>query len=564
MDDSFSSSPRPPRTPNASNHNRRSIVLASAGGGAHTPRTPYATVHKARMITSTIRRRRRQHQLEEVMTPYALRARQTLANTPGRRARLGVGDDGIFQRVSPRDELRTLSRVLARERQVREKLEELNRKQDLEVSGGSGPGSPIEGDAIRESTKTPEIAEELSNAEDDDEDIEEMTPIRHSSRRAPSRDLVIESRSVTPETVGNMTMNRSMNMSQLEIEVPRNDQYDRLSLGKRMSEAFPEFNLTQAEEDEEHEDEDEGEVQNILEEDFEEQRRKESIPFVIEVDDFEIADIPDIPDEAGDFTIGNVSDDDGVPLENVEERAASDIDVDEAENFQIAETNVEDPENLHTVEADAEDPGDLHIVETGAGENVPSLDSNPSIADANDFTTEDDHEAYTHYVDDDQDIDIDQRAPFDTPTAPEHQSLLKSLVGIDNSPYQFDPTSNEVLTTRARPTNLGPREPRARPTIPARIIKDLTASMSSRKLHPTALAEIMNASEEFFQQAGLDLAAYARHSKRKNIDALDVLQLMRRQRATSSTESPFVLAKRYLPQELVDEILDATSKLNLS
>lgn len=525
MDNSFSGTPQPPRTPRNAFDRRQSVASAGSGVGAHTPRTPYATVHKARMITSTIRRRRRrQNQLEEVMTPHALRARQTLAHTPGRRIRLGVGEDGIIQRISPRDELRALSRVLAREKQVREKLEELNMKaQEESEIKASNSNNPIETPTNSRNKESMRLDEDHQNSNTTGarHDSEEITPSKPPTNSVPNtrsakNSFFIQSRSVSPDMEGE----RSLNMSQLTIEIPRNVEYNELGLANstRLSEVFPEFDLTQGEIIDDDEESDVGENNSL--EDLQEQKRKDSNPFVIEVDDFEIPDISQIPDNVTEFTI-------------------------DEENNDIA--------------FESEEP-ELNILEDGIAD---ARAAERSFVDQ--ATTPDDHEAYSHFVDENQDLELDSfnNSNFfdDRPdSTPARQSLLQSIAGTLGNVSLENSVQNEPPLPK--PLNISSqRAPRIRTTVPASVIKDLVASMTTRKLQPAALAEIMEASEEFFQQAGLDLAAYARHSKRKTIDAVDVLQLMRRQRATTSnTASPTVLAQKYLPQELVDEIIEATTK----
>lgn len=536
MDNRFNSSPRPPRTPNA----RRS--MAPINVGVHTPRTPYATVHKARMITSTIRRRRLQHQLEEVMTPHALRARQTLANTPARRARLGLGEDGIFQRISPREELRALSRVLAREKRVREKLEELNSKKELEETIHQTPPSKRLSSIRRNSTEH-SAPYELEHVVGVLEDVE-ATPSRPSksaSGRLSEAHLIIESRSVSPEDLGQLSVNRSLNLSQLDIEVPRNDPFERLSFvnTNRLSEAFPEFDLTQRDES------DQEVAEELPDTEFEVQGRKESNPFVIEVDDFEFPDTPRVPDEIEDFTT-----------------EAGDLEMEP----------VADMDDLGTQNAGTGDPGEqiydgtdpdpeIEVNQAGGPSNGNMTSGASSATGLNEFTTQDDYEVYSHFVDDTQDIDSDPNpVPFER-TEFGQNTLLKSLACIPFDPLLREnpllPTANKSVLA-----SVETRRPRERLTIPSRIIKDFSASMATRKLQPAALAELIEASEAFFEQVGVDLAAYARHSKRKTIDAQDVLQLMRRQRAIPSSSFPSLLAKQYLPQELVDEINEVTSKLD--
>ncbi|KZL84274.1 histone-fold domain containing protein [Colletotrichum incanum] len=98
------------------------------------------------------------------------------------------------------------------------------------------------------------------------------------------------------------------------------------------------------------------------------------------------------------------------------------------------------------------------------------------------------------------------------------------------------------------------------PSLPPAVVKRLantfaqSSGISKTKISPETLAEIQRASDWFFEQLGDDLSAYAKHAKRKTIDESDMLTLMRRQRQTNQTTTPFSLAHRYLPRELLQEL----------
>ncbi|TEA03250.1 Inner kinetochore subunit cnp20 [Colletotrichum sidae] len=98
------------------------------------------------------------------------------------------------------------------------------------------------------------------------------------------------------------------------------------------------------------------------------------------------------------------------------------------------------------------------------------------------------------------------------------------------------------------------------PSLPPAVVKRLagtfarSSGVAKTKLSPEALVEIQRASDWFFEQLGDDLSAYAKHAKRKTIDESDMLTLMRRQRQTNSTTTPFSLAQRHLPRELLQEL----------
>ncbi|OTA87544.1 hypothetical protein M434DRAFT_60178, partial [Hypoxylon sp. CO27-5] len=98
------------------------------------------------------------------------------------------------------------------------------------------------------------------------------------------------------------------------------------------------------------------------------------------------------------------------------------------------------------------------------------------------------------------------------------------------------------------------------PSLPQGVVKRLattlakTAGVGKAKISADVLGAIMQASDWFFEQLGDDLSAYARHAGRKTIDESDMMMLMRRQRQTSASTTPFALAQRYLPRELLQEM----------
>ncbi|KAI2472313.1 hypothetical protein F4781DRAFT_10834 [Annulohypoxylon bovei var. microspora] len=98
------------------------------------------------------------------------------------------------------------------------------------------------------------------------------------------------------------------------------------------------------------------------------------------------------------------------------------------------------------------------------------------------------------------------------------------------------------------------------PSLPQGVVKRLattlakTAGISKAKISPDTLDAIMQATDWFFEQLGDDLSAYAGHAGRKTIDESDMMMLMRRQRQTSMSTTPFALAQRHLPRELLQEL----------
>lgn len=132
------------------------------------------------------------------------------------------------------------------------------------------------------------------------------------------------------------------------------------------------------------------------------------------------------------------------------------------------------------------------------------------------------------------------------------------------------------------------------PSLPQGVVKRLattfakTAGVGKAKISADTLDAIMQATDWFFEQLADDLQAYAKHAGRKTIDESDMMTLMRRyvifpdgiyhlgyihrylyvhatgtgvynfffrrQRQTSASTTPFALAQRHLPRELLQEL----------
>ncbi|KAL2023513.1 hypothetical protein VTK56DRAFT_2121 [Thermocarpiscus australiensis] len=97
------------------------------------------------------------------------------------------------------------------------------------------------------------------------------------------------------------------------------------------------------------------------------------------------------------------------------------------------------------------------------------------------------------------------------------------------------------------------------PSLPPAVVKRLAQSFAKTsgakgKIAPDAMKAIMQASDWFFEQLGEDLQAYAKHAGRKTIDESDVITLMKRQRQINPQTTPFALAQRHLPRELLQEL----------
>ncbi|KAK9775157.1 putative Centromere kinetochore component CENP-T-domain-containing protein [Seiridium cardinale] len=98
------------------------------------------------------------------------------------------------------------------------------------------------------------------------------------------------------------------------------------------------------------------------------------------------------------------------------------------------------------------------------------------------------------------------------------------------------------------------------PSLPQGVVKRLattfarTSGSGKAKISADTMKTIMQATDWFFEQLGDDLSAYAKHAGRKTIDESDMITLMRRQRQIGASATPFSLAQRYLPRELLQEL----------
>ncbi|KAI1824997.1 hypothetical protein F4861DRAFT_218693 [Xylaria intraflava] len=98
------------------------------------------------------------------------------------------------------------------------------------------------------------------------------------------------------------------------------------------------------------------------------------------------------------------------------------------------------------------------------------------------------------------------------------------------------------------------------PSLPPSVVKRLamtcakSAGAGKGKISPDTLNVIMQATDWFFEQLGDDLSAYANHAGRKTIDESDMITLMKRQRQTNASTTPFALAQRHLPRELLQAL----------
>ncbi|KAI9848525.1 MAG: hypothetical protein M1837_007194 [Sclerophora amabilis] len=98
------------------------------------------------------------------------------------------------------------------------------------------------------------------------------------------------------------------------------------------------------------------------------------------------------------------------------------------------------------------------------------------------------------------------------------------------------------------------------PSLPTSVVKKMATKYArssgngKSRINRETLAAIMHATDLFFEQLSDDLGAYARHARRKTIDESDMITLMKRQRQINATKTPFSLAQRHLPRELLQDV----------
>lgn len=341
-----------------------------------------------------------------------------------------------------------------------------------------------------------------------------------------------------------------------EVEIRRDDQA-RLSLGRsRLSEAFPEFNTTQTYDGD---DSKSFNVENILhgffktsqnetdrdvrtaDSDLSILKRKESDKFVIEIDE----NFPMDMGSAGNGSIGTdirTSSRSAVD-ESVDHGSVEDAEMDEGY------TDEEDHRRLLTdreiYENQRDDGVDLHAAGAYSSDEEngrPDTDFDNNLGDSTGLDLN-----FSLNLDDMENPESEDRhSESNFNITVDNEQILR-----DSADFEYDDPANVNLsidnTTEARVSATlikdrigrsgtvitGIHRRRAPPsTIPQNVIKDLAASMvlSKRKLEIPALHRIMEASEAFFEQMGLDLAADLQKANRKRIEESDVLHLMSRQR----------------------------------
>ena len=104
------------------------------------------------------------------------------------------------------------------------------------------------------------------------------------------------------------------------------------------------------------------------------------------------------------------------------------------------------------------------------------------------------------------------------------------------------------------------------PSLPQGVVKRVASSFarssgtSRGRVSKDVLTALSQASDWYFEQLADDLGAYSKHARRKVIEEADVITLMKRQRLLSATSTPFSLAQKFLPRELLQEMRMAPPK----
>ncbi|KAB2580471.1 hypothetical protein BFW01_g3515 [Lasiodiplodia theobromae] len=230
-------------------------------------------------------------------------------------------------------------------------------------------------------------------------------------------------------------------------------------------------------------------------------------------------------------------------------------DLDDEPTFRFKMPGSRDPSLLFPQQEEEEDEQEAADDE-GVAEDEDAVDEEDAedavegAADALPAAGEEDEEDYETEPDADQDVEIE-----------EDEQALESQLRQGSIPRSASPSSRPKKQTTARRKSLKvSRYGTPYPSLPSSVTKRLATSFArlhsgpTTKLSKDTLDAISQASDWFFEQIGEDLASYAEHAGRKTIEEADVLTLMNRQRQVNASTTPFSLAQKYLPRELLQEI----------
>lgn len=154
----------------------------------------------------------------------------------------------------------------------------------------------------------------------------------------------------------------------------------------------------------------------------------------------------------------------------------------------------------------------------------------------------------------------------------EESAIDRSL----QSPERRTPAKQQANVRRAKEVRISQRGLEY-PSFPAASVKKLALGFmksegSRARLNKDAVAALVRVTDDFFEQIGIDLAAYAEHGGRKMIEESDVIALMKRcitfaitrsctwltrrcrTRKTTANSTTFSLAQKMLPRELLQQL----------
>ncbi|KAH6648706.1 centromere kinetochore component CENP-T-domain-containing protein [Truncatella angustata] len=164
-------------------------------------------------------------------------------------------------------------------------------------------------------------------------------------------------------------------------------------------------------------------------------------------------------------------------------------------------------------------------------------------------------------IDDDDDDHVNE--PMDWPESDIDEDVPDGNADIEAQDENIVSKTAELSSKRGRRTKAGKKISKhgiEYPSLPQGVVKRLattfakTSGIGKAKISADTMNAITQATDWFFEQLGDDLSAYAKHAGRKTIDESDMITLMRRQRQIGASVTPFSLAQRYLPRELLQEL----------
>lgn len=113
------------------------------------------------------------------------------------------------------------------------------------------------------------------------------------------------------------------------------------------------------------------------------------------------------------------------------------------------------------------------------------------------------------------------------PQCPIPAPAVEDVLGLPNQICKSKPRKPKVLAVSKRGISYSPLPARVVKTVASRFQR-LYAKGGKATIKGDTLIALMEASNEFFEQFGYDLKAYAQHAKRKKIDESDVITIMKR------------------------------------